>query len=92
MTTKGSAKVAQAPKKAAAPPKPPPPSPITARIDAALKKHGKISRSSELVVLQREFQTFRKHLKDLTVALKNYPTTLTEADQARVKVRSLSSF
>lgn len=82
-------KVAQAPpKKAATPPNlpPTPPSPVTVRIDTALKQHAKINRSSELVVLQRDFQSFRKKLKDLTVALKNYPMTLTLADQARVQI------
>jgi hypothetical protein len=69
---------------------------ISARIDSAVKMYPKEgagsadtndnsnNRSADLIQLQKEFQEFRKNLKELVIAAKQYPETLASASKARL--------
>jgi hypothetical protein len=80
---------------------------ISSRIDSAVKLYPKagadssaggaaensvdIDSSADLIQLQKEFQEFRKKLKELVIVANQYPGTLESADKARVNHRQVET-
>jgi len=80
--------MAPPPEQAAAPPSPS--TIIGNRVTAAIKEYPPTrNRSSDLVPLTREFETMRRKLRGLSAAVKAYPATLVQVDQARLEVSTV---